>query len=78
MGTFFGWVLIVILLALTFSSTFMAFFMTLTVWAVEFVLNIYFLPFTLFQSFFVIWGIFVLLSTIGSVITNAKLTLKNK
>lgn len=78
MGTFFAWVLIVILLALTFSSTFMAFFMTLTVWAVEFVLNIYFLPFTLFQSFFVIWGIFVLLSTIGSVITNAKLTLKNK
>ena len=78
MGTFFGWVLVVILLALTFGNTIRAFVATLVVWAVEFTLNMYFLPVSLFQAFFVIWGILVLLGIISAVFRGIQVSFKSE
>ena len=78
MGTFFGWVLVVILLALTFGNTLRAFVATLIVWAVEFALNMYFLPISLFQAFFVIWGVLVLLGMISAVIKGIQVSFKSE
>lgn len=78
MGTFFGWVLVVILLALTLGTTLRAFIATLVVWAVEFVLNMYFLPVSLFQAFFVIWGVLVLLGIISAVFRGIQVSFKSE
>lgn len=78
MGTFFGWVLVVILLALTFGNTIRAFVATLVVWAVEFTLNMYFLPVSLFQAFFVIWGVLVLLGIISAVFRGIQVSFKSE
>lgn len=78
MGTFFGWVLVVILLALTFGTTLRAFIATLVVWAVEFTLNMYFLPVSLFQAFFVIWGVLVLLGIISAVFRGIQVSFKSE
>lgn len=78
MGTFFGWVLVVILLALTFGNTIRAFVATLVVWAVEFTLNMYFLPVSLFQAFFVIWGVLVLLGIISAVLRGIQVSFKSE
>ena len=78
MGTFFGWVLVVILLALTFGNTIRAFVATLVIWAVEFTLNMYFLPVSLFQAFFVIWGVLVLLGIISAVFRGIQVSFKSE
>lgn len=78
MGTFFGWVLVVILLALTFGNTIRAFVATLAVWSVEFALNMYFLPVSLFQAFFVIWGVLVLLGIISAVFRGIQVSFKSE
>ena len=78
MGTFFGWVLVVILLALTFGNTLRAFIATLVVWVVEFALNMYFLPVSLFQAFFVIWGVLVLLGIISAVFRGIQVSFKSE
>lgn len=78
MGTFFGWVLVVILLALTLGTTLRAFIATLVVWAVEFALNMYFLPVSLFQAFFVIWGVLVLLGIISAVFRGIHVSFKSE
>lgn len=78
MGTFFGWVLVVILLALTLGTTLRAFVATLAVWAVEFTLNMYFLPVSLFQAFFVIWGVLVLLGIISAVFRGIQVSFKSE
>lgn len=78
MGTFFGWVLVVILLALTLGTTLRAFVATLVVWAVEFTLNMYFLPVSLFQAFFVIWGVLVLLGIVSAVFRGIQVSFKSE
>lgn len=78
MGTFFGWVLVVILLALTLGTTLRAFIATLAVWSVEFALNMYFLPVSLFQAFFVIWGVLVLLGIISAVFRGIQVSFKSE
>ena len=78
MGTFFGWVLVVILLALTLGTTLRAFVATLAVWAVEFALNMYFLQVSLFQAFFVIWGVLVLLGIISAVFRGIQVSFKSE
>lgn len=78
MGTFFGWVLVVILLALTFGNTLRALAATLVVWTVEFALNMYFLPVSLFHAFFIIWGVLVLLGIISAVFRGIQVSFKSE